>query len=599
MKKFTLYSLILAGMASSVSAATYPTFTDLGDMKGLFSTGYFRGNALLMDINNDGNFELVAKGRDLNNGWSTDIFYLSGDGYSFNTRNAIQDPDGNSWERVLVPIDYNLDGNMDLILNCSWGAKLIKGNGDGTFDSNAGIDADFSIDGGIDMNDNDCEKWYMGLTAVADFNGDGYPDIITFCGNPRQDQGTPVLFINEKGSGKFTKIEETGLLPHRGGTIAMADINRDGLMDIAVSGWSDSFGNDCIKVYKNNGDLTFSEAGSDDLALAKAGTETGIIRFFDYDNDGYPDLFITGQSCPNSWAKCADIYKNNNGSGFTKIEAGLPGAMKGGADWCDLNGDGLIDLVYGGETDNGSKTIVAFNNGDGTFKVEDGIMGSHRGGATVEIGDFNNNLTPDVIIMGYNDNGPHFQIYNSMQSRELNTVPTAPVKLAATANGNSTVFTWEAGSDKETPAAALRYNLYAKLKSGAIVSMVPADPTTGTLKQANVDAATTATSYSLNIPADEIEEWGVQSIDGAKASSIFATAATSAVDEIGANADSSVTVRGGVITANGNVTVEIYAASGAKVAEKALTEGEAMKADLPAGVYIVKAGSTVIKIMVN
>ena len=65
--------------------------------------------------------------------------------------------------------------------------------------------------------------------------------------------------------------------------------------------------------------------------------------------------------------------------------------------------------------------------------------------------------------MGYNDNGPHFQIYNSMQSRGVNTAPSAPVALSAKSEGDATVFTWEAGSDKETPAGALRYNFYAKL----------------------------------------------------------------------------------------------------------------------------------------
>ncbi|MDE7437908.1 MAG: VCBS repeat-containing protein [Muribaculaceae bacterium] len=602
MKKVTLFSMLLAGLAGSATAATtYPNFVDLGDINGLFSTGYFHGNAVLVDFNNDGNLELAAKGRDLNNGWATDLFYLSGDGYSFNTRTAIQDPDNCSWERVLVPIDYNLDGNMDLIAANSWGAKLLKGNGDGTFDAQAGIDAEFGLNGEISIDGDDAEKWYMGLTAVADFNGDGYPDIITFCGNPREDQGTPYLFINEGGSGKFTKMEDTGLLPQRGGTIALADVDCDGMPDVAVSGWSDSFGNDCIKVYKNNGNNTFSEMinANGDLALALAGTETGVIRFFDYNNDGYPDLFVTGQSCPNGWAKCANIYKNNAGNGFEKVEAGLPGTNKGGADWCDLNGDGLIDLVFNGETDNGTKTIVAYNNGDGTFKVEDAIMGGHRGGGTVEIGDFNNNLTPDVILMGYNDNGPHFQLYNSMQTRNLNSAPTAPASLSAAPDGNATVFSWEAGTDKQTPAAALRYNLFVKLKNGKLITLVPADPATGKLKQANVDAATTAKTVRLNVASDDIAEWGVQSIDGGKAASAFAkTDVVSAVVEIEAAA-ATLSLNGNLLTANAAVNAEVYTVAGAKVMSAEMAEGETVALELPAGVYVIKGGATAIKTVVK
>lgn len=593
--------MLLAGLAGSATAATYPSFVDLGGINELFSTGYFHGNALLVDLNNDGNFELAAKGRDLNNGWSTDYFYLSGDGSSFNTRTDITDPDGKSWERVLVSIDYNLDGNMDLIAASSYGAKLFKGNGDGTFDMQAGIDAGFGLEGEINIEGNDSEKWYMGLTAVADFNGDGYPDIVTFCGNPRDDQGTPYLFINEAGSGKFTKIEDTGLLPHRGGTIALADVNCDGMPDVAISGWSDNFGNDCIKVYKNNGNNTFSEiiGANDDLALAKAGTETGVIRFFDYNNDGYPDLFITGQSCPNSWAKCANIYKNNAGNGFEKVEAGLPGTNKGGADWCDLNGDGLIDLVFCGETDNGNKSIVAYNNGDGTFKVEDAIIGGHRGGGTVEIGDFNNNLTPDVIIMGYNDNGPHFQLFNSVQSRDLNTAPTAPSSLSAAPEENAIVLSWQPGSDKETPAEALRYNVFVKLKDGKIITLVPADPATGKLKQANVDAATTAKSVRLNVSPANIAEWGVQSIDGGKVASAFATTdVVSAVAEIEASV-ATLILNGNLLTANAAVSVEVYSVAGAKVMAAEMAEGETLALELPAGVYVIKGGETAIKTIVK
>ena len=96
---------------------------------------------------------------------------------------------------------------------------------------------------------------------------------------------------------------------HRGGTLAVGDFNRDGLMDIAVSGWNDDFGNDCIKVYKNNGDLTFTEVASDSFAKSKAGVEKGAIEFLDINNDGYLDLLVTGESCVNDWAKSAFLFK--------------------------------------------------------------------------------------------------------------------------------------------------------------------------------------------------------------------------------------------------------------------------------------------------
>ena len=225
-------------------------------------------------------------------------------------------------------------------------------------------------------------------------------------------------------------------------------------------------------------------------------------------------------------------------------------------------------------------------------------MAGHRGGVSVELGDFNNNLVPDVILMGYNDNGPHFQIYNAMMSRGMNTAPKAPSSLVATADGNATVFTWAAGSDKETPAEALRYNVYAKLNDGKIITLVPADPTTGKLKQANVDASVNATTYRLEIAPDQIAEWGVQSIDGGKAASQFVLATTSGVETIAENV-AALSYENGVLVANAATAVEIYDLSGACVLKANMAQGEALRPALAAGMYLVKSASATLKVIVK
>lgn len=583
-KNIILGAAAIALSVGSLTAATKPALSKL-NISNICPPGLFQGNMAFIDANNDGNLELLVKGRDVPNGWATTIKLLSGDGYGYTAGADISDPDGCSWQRVVVPIDYNADGNIDFILGSSWNAKLMQGDGSGNFTM---VDTElFKLDGEISIDGSDGERWYCGLTAVADFNGDGYPDIVTFCGNPREDQGEPVLFINKGGTGEFEKMAGIGLNPQRGGTMAVGDFNKDGYPDLAVLGWID---NDRVRLYKNDGNGMFEETCSANFDELNAGTENGYIMFVDADNDGWLDVFVTGESCPQGWAKQAALYKNNNGTAFTKIEGlDFPGVKAAGADWADLNGDGLMDIVYAGESDNGEICVVAYANGDGTFTVNNEIIAGHRGGASVAIADFNNNFKPDVAVMGYG-NGDLFELYNNATSRGTYSAPSAPANPVCEAKGNKTEFRWEAGSDKVSPEAALRYNLYVKTKEGKVFCTVPADPTTGKLLQGDVHAASTALTRTLNIKKDDIAEWGVQTINSARLVSEFAkgTDAGSGVAEI--NTESfSVVYAGGILSASADSEVAAYDMSGAKVASFALAAGENAALNLENGVYLLVA----------
>lgn len=533
--KSLLIALAATAVALPCSAALRQSnYSELTNLTSIISNGYFHGNTVLADINNDGNYELIVKGRDLNNGWATDIkaLYLDEAGSTFTSAVNLPAADGCNWERVVYTIDYNNDGNIDLIYASSWGGgKLLKGNGDGTFEEVDG----FSLDGQIDIQDG-WERFYAGLLCVADFNGDGYQDIITMCGQPTEDQGVPVVFFNENGTGKFIKDENTGIKPQRGSTLCVGDYNRDGYIDVLVNGWADDFGNDCTRIWKNDGSGKFTEV----IVGNQAGTENGQVIFADLTGNGLLDVFITGTSCPNGWENAAYVYTNNGDDTFTKVEAGLPGFQKSGADWCDLNGDGYIDLVYTGEGDL-QNSVYAFNEGNGKFTAVIDKLGRHRGGGTVLVADINNNNVPDIILLGYMDgDGPrHFQIYNGAGSRVANKAPNAPAAPVATADGNKTILSWEAASDSKasqgtgfTPTEALRYNYYVKTNDGKIITAVPADPATGKLRCSNVSAASTSLQVVLNVPMSNIAEWGVQAIDGAKAASTFVKGETSGIEGI-------------------------------------------------------------------
>lgn len=564
MKKILLSAFVASATLAANAAATLPNYMQL-DLSSLVSNGLFVGNNGLADFDGDGNLDIYVCGRDLNNGWATGAFYLTGDGYTFEAVHqftTIYD-----YDSQIIPFDYDLDGDIDVIYTGWGGAQLFKNDGTGTFSSVAG----FAIEYEQWLDGDHTEKYYDGVYHIADFNHDGYPDILCMANN------TPTVLLNDAGTGVFIPKADTGIEPHRGGTTAVGDINGDGKQDIIVSGWNDSFGNDCIRVYLGNGDGTFefNYDNNDPFDLENRGTEKGHIILVDIDSDGDLDLFVTGTSCPLGWTLLAELWIND-GNGVFSLDTttSFTGVETSGADWGDLNHDGTIDLVYTGNGANGT-TCVVLNEGNGTFTTHtETVLGGHRGGAVVTVADINSNGWIDIMAQGYNDTGSnHFQIVNCLgNTKMMNQAPTAPTALAMTADAGKVTFTWEAGSDSKTPVAALRYNVYVKLNDGKLITVVPADPATGKFRNLDVNAALTTCSYSLNINATDIAEWGVQTIDGAKLGSEFAKGELSAIESI---------------EIDNNEASEYYNLQGIKVANP------------ENGLYILKQGSKTQKVFVK
>lgn len=576
--KLYLAAALIVSAGTAFADSQQPQYNEMA-LPSAVSGGYFRGSIVFADINSDGNMDLLLKGRDLNNGWNPDVLAVTCDNSGSFSGSVIL-PSSSPYESTLAAFDFNNDGHVDYLLN-AYGYELYRNNGDGTFTKME----NFSLESNLNISDDNgsSECRYMGLTAIADFNMDGYQDIVVMDAD-----GNPVLYKNNGGDGTFTKVADSGLFAQRNGTMAVGDFNNDGCPDLAVSGWSDEVGNDCITINKNNGDGTFTRVTSDVFA----GTEKGQIMFVDVDGDGRLDLFVTGQSGTEAWANVAYIYRNNGDETFTKVETSLTGACKSGCDWADVNGDGLMDIIYAGETSNESKAIVAINEGGLVFTQYDNLLCRARGGAAVAAYDINRNGFPNIAIMGYNDNGaPHTHVFNGLCSRNINVAPTPPANLSMTNAAGKVTLTWDAATDSKTPAEALRYNVYVKLTDGSIVTLVPADPQTGALRLGDVSAALTTCSYTLNVDADKIAEWGVQAIDGGKYASAFAKYdATSGICSVGHSGTAiKLEVNGRMINVNTDATVIITDMSGKMLVNTMVAANSAKDTGLDAGVYIVKA----------
>src|SRR3989440_8454000 len=253
-----------------------------------------------------------------------------------------------------------------------------------------------------------------GGVAVGDIDNDGLPDIF-FAGNMVSSR----LYLN-KGNMRFEDITESaGVKTDRWATGAtMVDINNDGYLDIyvSVSGPPWSRGESRANLlFINNRDGTFTEAAAK-YGIADTGFTTHAV-FFDYNGDGFLDLFLLNNS-PQDFARGATdahplgvrsnspasynkLYRNNGDGTFTDVsqEAGILRQLGYGLGVAvaDLNGDGWPDLYI--SNDVAPNDVLYINNGDGTFTDRAGAWLKHTSfaGMGVDIADFNNDGWPDIL----------------------------------------------------------------------------------------------------------------------------------------------------------------------------------------------------------
>jgi len=208
---------------------------------------------------------------------------------------------------------------------------------------------------------------------------------------------------NENGA-TFTRVKQGDFVSDSSSSPSASwmDIDRDGDDDLYVLNGFGSLQRPPVpqenKLYRNNGDATFTPLPDHPLVQDVAFSGCGI--WGDYDNDGDPDLFVANQQNADN-----HLYRNDGGGSFTRIENGAPvtdGGRSFSASWIDIDGDGLLDLhvMNGRDGDGGQRDFVYRNRGDGTFEprenaafVQDTLA---SGGAAWA--DFDNDGDVDVII---------------------------------------------------------------------------------------------------------------------------------------------------------------------------------------------------------
>ena len=300
-------------------------------------------------------------------------------------------------------IDYNQDGLLDLYLVNSAATDLYKpkqplrsalyrNNGDGTFTDvtgKAGVGAEGLFGMGV---------------AVGDYDNDGFPDLLVL------GYGRCILYHNN-GDGTFTDVTARAGVENSGrwaSSAAWFDYDNDGRLDFVVANyvdWSpgrnfycgdlgpglrsychpDDFHGQPPTLYHNNGDGTFTDVSKSSGVGLKAGNGLGVVTF-DYDNDGWQDIFIANDHMPNF------LFHNNRDGTFREVGyvAGVAVSSDGqfeagmGTDAADATGSGRMDVIV---THLDMQLARFYQNlGDQTF--DDATLRSKIGYATYHMSGF-------------------------------------------------------------------------------------------------------------------------------------------------------------------------------------------------------------------
>jgi hypothetical protein len=240
------------------------------------------------------------------------------------------------------------------------------------------------------------------LIAWGDYNNDGRLDVL-IAGQTNGDARIPFppgsspvtqLYRND-GNGVFTPVA-TGLPGVTRGSAAWGDFNNDGNLDLVLTGTTNNaFGGALSRIYRNNGNGTFTDIGAGLPAV-----HLSAVAWGDFDNDGRLDLLLTGTTNGLASGAITRIYRNN-GNGTFSNTVSLAGIYQGSVAVADFDGDGDSDIVIAGMNASGAGVALVYrNNGDGTFTQAASLTGVYN--CSVAVGDFDNDGRPDILIAGYN-----------------------------------------------------------------------------------------------------------------------------------------------------------------------------------------------------
>jgi hypothetical protein len=298
------------------------------------------GGLAIDDFENNGLLDIVVSSMETCD--PIKYFHNNGDG-TFTDRTAQAGLADQLGALNIMQVDYNNDGCMDLFIpRGGWEypqkRSLMRNNCDGTF-----TDVTEASGLGDNVAQTNSARW-------VDIDNDGYLDL--FIAN----ENSPSQLFHNKGDGTFEDISHSAGIDQKAFSkgVTAADYDQDGYVDFYVS---NLYG--VNNLYHNNGNLTFTDVAR------QAGVQAPLVSFstffLDYDNDGWPDLFVTSYvtsvaesiktylGLPHK-AETLKLYRNKHDGTFEDVteKVGLDKVfMPMGTGFGDIQNDGFLSIYLG------------------------------------------------------------------------------------------------------------------------------------------------------------------------------------------------------------------------------------------------------------
>lgn len=335
------------------------------------------------DVDLDGDRDVVIAGRFSGSAHKTWLYKNDGSGNFTLDSNATLAGASNS---SIAFTDIEGDGDEDLLITGQNSgsplliiSKLYANDGSGNFSLISGTTISPVQNSSVDF---------------ADVDGNGTPDLIV-SGDGGGSNYVLELYTCDN-LGNYSLV--SGMFPFgiRYSDVIFFDADGDQDMDLIVTGLAFMSPGTEYKasLFLNDGNGQFTE----DMNAAFTGVSNASLAIADVENDGDMDVFIAGGA--SGQGKTAKLYLNNGSASFTPSTQSFTPVDKASAAFADVDLDGDADLLHSGEASSSKIAELYINDGAGNFSIAANMPFTGVGNGAVLFDDFNNDGKPDLIITG-------------------------------------------------------------------------------------------------------------------------------------------------------------------------------------------------------